>query len=151
MVLIFGKITFETFSEMHTDDMPTKGITVHAPASSGFTVHEFIKYLKTSKVFTLKQSVVIDNVFIYFEDLNVYKVVLQINPSMMKKAKRLNINSEYITAFFDGPTPTKLKFDEDVKHELDKGRFIAIYDIHRIACSVYPGEETEDAQVRRIQ
>lgn len=114
-------------------------------------VHDFIKHLKTSKVFTAKQSVVIDNVFIYFEDLKVYKVVLQINPSMMKKAKRLNINNEYITVFIDGPTSTKLRFDEDTKHELDKGKFIAIYDIHRITCNVYPGEETEQAQMKHIQ
>ena len=114
-------------------------------------VHEFIKYLKSSKVFSSKQSIVIDNVFIYFEDLNVYKVVLQVNPSMMKKAKRLNINGEYITTYFDGPTGTKLRFDEDTKHELDKGKYIAIYDIHKTSCNVYPGEETEDAQMKRIQ
>ena len=114
-------------------------------------VHEFIKHLKSSKVFSSKQSVVIDNVFIYFEDLNVYKVVLQINPSMMKKAKRLNINNEYQTIYFDGPTSMKLRFDEDTKRELDKGKFIAIYDIHRTSCSVYPGEESEDVQMKRIQ
>ena len=113
-------------------------------------VHEFIKHLKLSKVFSAKQSIVIDNVFIYFEDLKVYKVVLQVNPSMMKKAKKLNINSEYITMFMDGPKQTKLKFDEDIKHELDKGKYIAIYDIHRITCSVYPGEENEEAQMKRL-
>ena len=113
-------------------------------------VHEFIKHLKTSKIYSSKQSLVIDNIFIYFEDLNVYKVVIQINPSMMKKAKRLNITNEYITVYFDGPTPMKLKFDEDTKHELDKGKFIAIYDIHRINCNIYPGEEAEDVQLKNV-
>ena len=125
-------------------------MTIKERLADDMTVHEFIKYLKMSKVFSSKQSVVIDNVFIYFEDLKVYKVVLQINPTMKKKAKRLNINSDYITTYFDGPTDTKLKFDEDTKHELDKGRFIAIYDIHKTSCSVYPGEETEDSQLKRI-
>lgn len=118
--------------------------------TDSLTVHEFIKHLKTTKIFTAKQSIVIDNVFIYFEDLKVYKAVLQINPSMMKKAKRLNINSEYITIDFDTPTQTKLRFDEDIKHELDKGKFIAIYDIHRITCNVYPGEESEETQMKRM-
>ena len=135
---------------MHTNDIPANGITVHE-APNSYTVHEFIRYLKASKVFTSKQSVVIDNVFIYFEDLNVYKAIIQINPSMMKKAKRLNLNSGYVTIYFDGPTPMKLRFDEDVNHELDKGKYIAIYDIHRITCSVYPGEESETSQIKRIQ
>ena len=111
-------------------------------------VHEFIKHLRLNKTFSSKQSVVIDNIFIYFEDLKVYKVVIQVNPAMMKKAKKLNITNEYITVFFDGPTATKLKFDEDTKHELDKGKFIAIYDLHKITCNVYPGEETEQEQLK---
>ena len=119
---------------MHTDNM---------------TVHEFIKHLKMTKIVTAKQSIVIDNVFIYLDNLKVYKAVLQINPSMMKKAKRLNINSEYITIDFDTPTQTKLRFDEDTKHELDNGRYIAIYDIHRITCNVYPGEESEETRMKR--
>ena len=129
---------------MHTDQL------IQIRNTDDMTVHEFIAHLKSTKAFTMKQSVVIDNVFIYFEDLKVYKAILQINPSMMKKAKRLGIDSGYITYYFDGPTSTKLRFDEDTKHELTKGRFIAIYDIHKITCSVYHGEESEDAQLKRL-
>ena len=105
-------------------------------------IHDFVKQLKLMKVFTTKQSVVIDNIFIYIEDLKVYKVVLQVNPSMMKKARRLGVNSEYKTTYFDNCN-MKLRFDEDTKHILDKGKYIAIYNIGTTNCSIYPGEDNE--------
>ena len=103
-------------------------------------IHDFIKQLKLLKVFTTKQSVVIDNIFIYIEDLKVYKVVLQVNPSMMKKARRLGIKTEYQTTYFDNCN-IKLRFDEDTKHILNKGKYIAIYNVGTTNCSIYPGEE----------
>ena len=103
-------------------------------------IHDFIKQLKLLKVFTTKQSVVIDNIFIYIENLKVYKVVLQVNPSMMKKARRLGIKTEYQTTYFDNCN-IKLRFDEDTKHILNKGKYIAIYNVGTTNCSIYPGEE----------
>lgn len=109
-------------------------------------VHDFVKQLKLMKVFTTKQSVVIDNIFIYLEDLKVYKVVLQVNPSMMKKARRLGVNTEYKTTYFDNCN-IKLRFDEDTKHILDKGKYIAIYNVGTTHCSIYPGEDNEQDAV----
>ena len=107
-------------------------------------VHDLVKQLKLMKVFTTKQSVVIDNIFIYIEDLNVYKVVIQVNPSMMKKARRLGISKEYTTTYFN--ETMRVKFDEDTKHILDKGKYIAIYNVGTTNCSVFPGEDSaEDA------
>ena len=104
-------------------------------------IHDFVKQLKLMKVFTSKQSVVIDNIFIYLEDLKVYKVVLQINPSMMKKARRLGLKNQYQTTYFDNCN-IKLRFEEDNKNILDKGKYIAIYNIGTTNCSIYPGEES---------
>ena len=99
------------------------------------------------KIFTTKQSVVIDNIFIYIEDLKVYKVVLQVNPSMMKKARRLGVSSEYQTTYFND-NPMTIRFEEDTKHVLDKGKYIAIYNVGTTNCSVYPGEDNEEDAVR---
>ena len=110
-------------------------------------IHDFVKQLRLMKVFTSKQSVVIDNIFIYIEDLKVYKVVLQVNPLMMKKARRLGIKSEYQTTYFD-VCPITLRFAEDTTHALDKGKYIAIYNVGTTSCSVYPGEDNEQDAVR---
>ena len=112
-------------------------------------VHDFVKRLKLMKIFTSKQSVVIDNIFIYIEDLKVYKVVLQVNPSMMKKARRLGIKTEYQTTYFDNCN-IKLRFDEDTKHILNKGKYIAIYNVGTTKCSIYPGEEKEEEAVYNV-
>ena len=113
-------------------------------------VHDFVHHLMLSKVFTSKQAVVIDNVFIYFDDLKVYKVVLQINPSMMKKAKRIGLNNTYQTIYFDGPSLMKLKFDEDNKDDVAKGRFYCVYNLHTRTANVYNGEETEKQQLMNL-
>ena len=68
---------------------------------NGISVHEFVKDLKTAKLFTAKQCLVIENLYIYFKDMKVYKVIIAVNPSMLKKAKKLGLNSQYITTFFD--------------------------------------------------
>ncbi len=112
-------------------------------------IHEFIKHLKLTKIFTSKQSVVIDNIFIYFDNLRVYKVVLQVNPTMMKKAKRLGINSEYQATLFKNNAIT-LRFKEDTKHILDKGKYIAIYNVGTTNCSIYPGEDDETEAIRNV-
>lgn len=64
-------------------------------------IHEFVKNLKLSHVYTQKQTTVIDNLYIYIKDLKVYKVTVVVNPDMKKKAKRLGLNRDYITTFFD--------------------------------------------------
>lgn len=50
-------------------------------------IHDFVKQLRLSKVYTSKQTTVIDNLYIYFNNMKVYKVIAAINPSMKKKAK----------------------------------------------------------------
>lgn len=48
-------------------------------------IHDFVKQLRLSKVYTTKQTVVIDNLYIYINNMKVYKVVVAINPDMKKK------------------------------------------------------------------
>lgn len=112
---------------------------------SKVTLHEFVKDIKIAKVFTQKQTVVIENLYIYFEDLKVYKVVIAVNPLMMKKAKKLGLNSQYVTSFMDD---VKIRVDD---LNVSKGRYIAIYDPNNADCSIYPGEESERDQERKLK
>lgn len=109
-------------------------------------IHDFVKNLKLSKVFTSKQCIVIENLLIYFNDLKVYKVIISVNPDQLKKAKKLGINSQYHTIFMDD-IPIKI---ENVKN-VNKGKYIAIYNPNSSECSIYPGEESEESQIERIK
>lgn len=109
-------------------------------------LHDFVKDLRLSKVFTTKQCIVIENLLIYFKDLKIYKVIISINPNQLKKAKKLGISSQYKTIIFDD-IPIKIT---DVKN-VDKGNYIAIYNLNTLECSIYPGEESEEKQIQRIK
>lgn len=102
-------------------------------------IHDFVKDLKLSKLFTQKQCRVIENLYIYFEDLMVYKVVIAIHPDMLKKAKKLglNTNTGYITTYMDN---IKLNV-KSLLPKTEKGKFIAIYNPNNAECSIYTGED----------
>ena len=44
---------------------------------------------------------VVNFISVYINDSKVYKVIIEVNPSMMKKAQRLGIDVQYKTIFFD--------------------------------------------------
>ena len=111
---------------------------------NGISVHEFVKDLKTAKLFTAKQCLVIENLYIYFKDMKVYKVIIAVNPSMLKKAKKLGLNSQYITTFFD-----------DIKISIptlniSSGSYIALYNVNDQTYSVFSGEESEEEQMAKL-
>ena len=111
---------------------------------NGISVHEFVKDLKTAKLFTAKQCLVIENLYIYFKDMKVYKVIIAVNPSMLKKAKKLGLNSQYITTFFD-----------DIKISIpnlniSSGSYIALYNVNDQTYSVFSGEESEEEQISNL-
>ena len=111
---------------------------------NGISVHEFVKDLKTAKLFTAKQCLVIENLYIYFRDMKVYKVIIAVNPSMLKKAKKLGLNSQYITTFFD-----------DIKISIptlniSSGSYIALYNVNDQTYSVFSGEESEEEQMAKL-
>lgn len=112
------------------------------------SIHDFVKYLKLTKLFTQKQCLVIENLYIYFHDLKVYKVIVAVNPSMMKKAKRLGIDTNYKTTFFDD---VEIRIDDKKMKNIDKGRFIAIYNPNNSECSIFKGEETEEEQEKKLK
>ena len=111
---------------------------------NGISVHEFVKDLKTAKLFTAKQCLVIENLYIYFKDMKVYKVIIAVNPSMLKKAKKLGLNSPYITTFFDD-VPINIP---DLK--ISSGSYIALYNVNDQTCSVFKGEESEEEQISKL-
>ena len=95
------------------------------------TINEFITHLKTTKAFTSKQLVVIDFISIYINDGKVYKVIIAVNPLMMKKAKRLGIDVQYKTIFFDDVAIDLNK----MKKKCSKGKYIIMY---------YPNDKNND-------
>ena len=111
---------------------------------NGISVHEFVKDLKTAKLFTAKQCLVIENLYIYFKDMKVYKVIIAVNPSMLKKAKKLGLNSPYITTFFDD-VPINIP---DLK--ISSGSYIALYNVNDQTYSVFSGEESEEEQMAKL-
>lgn len=116
-------------------------------------IHEFVKNLKLSHVYTQKQTTVIDNLYIYIKDLKVYKVTVVVNPDMKKKARRLGLNGDYITTFFDD-VPISIQgeyIDKNSKFDINTGKFIVIYNPCSGNAVVYPGEESEEEQMKKLQ
>ena len=105
-------------------------------------IHEFVSDLMKAKVFTSKQCIVIENLYIYVKDSEVYKVVLAVNPNLLKKAKKLGIDSLYKTYFME----VKLKLDP----KCSTGLFIILYDVNTKTCNIFNGEVSEEEQMKRI-
>ncbi len=111
---------------------------------NGIDVHAFVKDLKKGKIFTAKQCLVIENLYIYFKDLKVYKVIIAVNPSMLKKAKKLGLNSQYTTIYIDDVKISIPNMD------VSKGSYIGLYNVNDGRCNVFHGEETEEEQRKRL-
>ena len=106
-------------------------------------MQSFIQDLRAAKVYTSKQCVVIENLFIYLHDSKVYKVILSINPNQIKKAKKLGITKQYTTVFLDD-IPLKIK-------ETEKGNYIIIYNVNNASYSIFDGEESEEKQLAKLK
>ena len=113
------------------------------------TINEFITHLKTTKAFTTKQSVVIDFISIYVNESKVYKVVIAVNPLMMKKAKRLGFDVQYKTIFFDD---VAIDLNE-LKKKCSKGKYIIMYNPNakNNELNVYDGEVDESTQMSKLK
>ena len=106
-------------------------------------INEFVNDLIKAKVFTIKQCIVIENLYIYVKDSEVYKVVVAVNPNLMKKAKKLGIDVPYKTYFME----VKLKLD----NKFNTGSYIILYDVNTKSCNIFNGEVSEEEQLQRIQ
>ena len=115
-------------------------------------IHDFVKQLRLSKVYSSKQTVVIDNLYIYFNNLKVYKVVIAINPDMKKKAKRLGLVGDYITTYFDNiPITINGEYiDKNNSFNVTSGKYIDIYNPNTGNAMIYPGEESEREQLKNL-
>ena len=70
----------------------------------------------------------------------VYKVVIAIHPEMLKNAKKLgmNTNTGYITIYM-----VNVKLDiRSLLPNVEKGRFIAIYNPNNAECNIYTCEDS---------
>ena len=105
-------------------------------------IHEFVNDLIKAKVFTIKQCIVIENLYIYVKDSEVYKVIVAVNPNLMKKAKKLGIDVPYKTYFME----VKLKLDP----AFITGSYIILYDVNTKSCNIFNGEVSEEEQMKRI-
>ena len=120
-------------------------------------IHDFVKQLRLSKVYTTNQTVVIDNLYIYINNMKVYKLIVAVNPNMSKKAKRLGLLSDYITTYFDDvpitiegeySSPRLTASIEPIN--INKGKYIVIYNPNSGKATVYTGEETEQEQLSNL-
>ena len=106
-------------------------------------VYEFISELRRRGVFTIKQTMVIETVNIYVNNGVVYKVIVHVDPSVLKKAKKLGLNNEYIIHNMN----EKLKLED----KYCKGKVIIIYNTRNNTADVYEGENTEQEQVSNLK
>lgn len=112
------------------------------------TLSEFITHLKLTKAFTSKQLIVIDFISVYINDAKIYKTIIAVNPSMMKKAKKLGFDSQYKTIFFDD-----VLIDlSELRNKCNKGKFIIMYypNNKNIEFDVYEGEVDESSQINNL-
>ena len=107
-------------------------------------IHQFVRDLKSAKAFTAKQCLVIENLYIYFRDLKVYKVIIAVNPLMLKKAKKLGLNNRYTIIYFDDIPITIPNL------MVSSGSYIALYNVNDSSCSVFSGEESEEEQQAKL-
>jgi len=83
-------------------------------------------------------------------------VIVAINPSMTKKAKKLGFETQYQTTFIDD---VEIDVERDFIPEdrrskqvnATKGKYIAIYNPNNSDCSIYFGEEDEIEQSRKLK
>ena len=114
-------------------------------------IHDFVKQLRLSKVYTTKQTVVIDNLYIYINNMEVYKVVVAINPDMKKKARKLGLSSDYITTYFDDvPITIEGEYIDKNNQTIKVGKYIVIYNPNNGKATVYTGEESEQEQLNNF-
>ena len=106
-------------------------------------IYEFVKDLRNKKVFTVKQSMVIESINIYVKDEIVYKIAIHVDPAVLKKAQKLGLKSEYIIREIN----ERLKLEDKYK----KGTFIIIYDCSKDEANVYGGEVSESEQYDRLK
>lgn len=110
-------------------------------------VFDFITQMKLKKVFTAKQTIVIDNIIIYINNNIVYKYAIMINPKMMKKASRLGFNSVY-KIYDTNIDPTVL---DTTYPKTNKGRYIIMINPNTMDLNVYDGEVTEEEQFKQLK
>ena len=107
-------------------------------------VYDFIRNIKSQGLMKVKHCIVLESVYIYVKDGNVYKFILHVNPDMLKKAKKLGLDGEYISYH---PGNIKLKLEEKYR----KGSFIIIYDLSKNEANVYDGEVSEQEQIEKLK
>jgi len=106
-------------------------------------VYNFIDKLRNDKVFTAKQLSHIETVYIYMNDLNVYKVILAVYPSELKKAKKCGLKQIYTIFERDFG---KLK---EPCPGTKSGRYLMLYKPYNQTISCYTGEQVDPKEVRK--
>ena len=109
-------------------------------------VYEFIKELRRRELYTVKQSMVVEGIYIYVMDSKVYKIVIHSDPAMLKKAQKLGLNGEYVIHTFPNEE-IKLKLEE----KYAKGRNLIMYDTRKNVADCYEGEDSEEKQKERLK
>jgi len=93
----------------------------------GCDIYDFINKLCTEKYFTIKQLTHIENIVIYINNLQVYKVVLAVYPNELKKARKLGLNQQYIIYEKDFGLIKHPKMAMQRNSDISHGKYLLIY------------------------
>ena len=109
-------------------------------------LYEFIEEIKKMGLYKVKMSMYVESINIYVNDEKVYKLMLHVNPDVLKKAKKVGLNQEYV--IYDlSEKGMKIKMDEKFKY----GYYIIIWDLSKNEPKVYEGENSEMNQFNYLK
>ena len=93
-----------------------------------YDIYDFIKELRLSHFIDSKQLRFIENIGFYINDLIVYKIVVAVNPKILKKSSKYNLPQQY-NVHHDDFKHVKIK--EPFKNT-SKGKYILMYNKNEI-------------------
>ena len=109
-------------------------------------VYEFIEEIKKMVLYKVKMSMYVETINIYVCNEKVYKLMLHVNPDVLKRAKKVGLNQEYV--IYDlSDKGMKIKMDDKFK----QGYYIIIWDLSKNVTQVYEGENSEMNQFNYIK
>ena len=100
-------------------------------------IYEFIQKLRLSHFIDSKQLRFIEFISFYINDLEVYKILVAVNPLTLKKSSKYSLPQQF-NIHHDDFEHVKIK--EPFKNT-SKGKYILMYDLSKNEINVCQGEE----------
>jgi len=111
----------------------------------GVDTYDFINKLRNDKLFTIKQLSYIEQIVLYISNLNVYKIIIYVYPTELKKARKIGLKDPIIV--HEGNFGT-------IKEPLPNtksGKFMLIYKPYNQDITVWEGENVRLQSVQKYK